>query len=100
LLVSADAMLRARPAAAFARLNHILINGFFFDQEFAIGLFPSNSVGLRAVSQTTATGQAFGLPRCFNLESLALNILLVALVAGLLLWRFDLARCHRSLRAL
>ena len=37
-------MLRARPAAAFALLNHILINGFFFNQGFAICLFPSNTV--------------------------------------------------------
>jgi hypothetical protein len=44
LLVSAEAMLRARPAAAFALLNHILINGFFFNQGFAIRLFPSNTV--------------------------------------------------------
>jgi hypothetical protein len=40
LLVSAEAMLRARPAAAFALLNHILINGFFFNQGFAIAFVP------------------------------------------------------------
>ena len=34
-------MPRARPAAAFALLNHILINGFFFNQGSAIRLFPS-----------------------------------------------------------
>jgi hypothetical protein len=44
LLVSTEAMLRTRPAAAFALLNHILINGFFFSQGFAICLFPSNTV--------------------------------------------------------
>jgi hypothetical protein len=33
-------MLRARPAAAFALLNHILINGFFFNQGFAIAFVP------------------------------------------------------------
>jgi hypothetical protein len=44
LLVYAEAMLRARPAAAFALLNHILINGFFFNQGFAIRLFPSITV--------------------------------------------------------
>ena len=38
-LVSAEAMLRARPAAAFTLLNHILINGFFFNQGFAIYVF-------------------------------------------------------------
>ena len=37
-------ILRARPAAAFALLNHILINGFFFNQGFAIRLFPLNTV--------------------------------------------------------
>jgi hypothetical protein len=37
-------MLRTRPAAAFALLNHILINGFFFNQGFAIRLFPSNTL--------------------------------------------------------
>ena len=40
MLVSAEAMLRARPAAAFALLNHILINGFFFNQGFAIAFVP------------------------------------------------------------
>jgi hypothetical protein len=33
-------MLRARPAAAFALLNHILINGFFLNQGFAIEFVP------------------------------------------------------------
>jgi hypothetical protein len=33
-------MLRVRPAAAFALLNHILINGFFFNQGFAIAFVP------------------------------------------------------------
>jgi hypothetical protein len=42
LLASAEAMLRARPAAAFALLNHILINGFFFSQGFAIRFVLSN----------------------------------------------------------
>ena len=37
-------MLRARPAAAFVLLNHILINRFFFNQGFAICLFPLNIV--------------------------------------------------------
>jgi hypothetical protein len=37
-------MLRARPAAAFALLNHILINGFFFNQGFFIRLFPFSAV--------------------------------------------------------
>jgi hypothetical protein len=45
-------MIRARPAAAFALLNHILINGFFFNQGFAIAFVPfEHSVGLRAASQ-------------------------------------------------
>jgi hypothetical protein len=37
-------MLRPRPAAAFTLLNHILIIGFFFNQGFAIALFPSKIV--------------------------------------------------------
>jgi hypothetical protein len=41
LRASAEATLRARPAAAFAALNHMLISGFFFNQGFAIYLFPS-----------------------------------------------------------
>jgi hypothetical protein len=40
LLASAEATLRARPAAAFALLNHILINGFFFNQGFATAFVP------------------------------------------------------------
>jgi hypothetical protein len=36
LPASAEAALRARPAAAFAALNHMLISGFFFNQGFAI----------------------------------------------------------------
>ncbi|MGB3579655.1 MAG: hypothetical protein WBA40_00815, partial [Roseiarcus sp.] len=43
-LVSADAMLRARPAIAFALLNHILMSGFFFNQGFFIRLFLSSNL--------------------------------------------------------
>ena len=41
LRASAEATLRVRPVAAFAALNHMLISGFFFNQGFAIYLFPS-----------------------------------------------------------
>jgi hypothetical protein len=44
LIISAEAMLRARPAAAFALLNHMLISGFFFSQGFFILLSPSSAV--------------------------------------------------------
>ena len=52
LLASAEATLRARPAAAFAALIHMLIGGFFFNQGFAICLFPSmgRALGLHSTS--------------------------------------------------
>jgi hypothetical protein len=37
-------MLRARPAIAFAPLNHILMSGFFFNQGFFIRLFLSSNL--------------------------------------------------------
>ena len=54
LLASAKATLRARPAAAFAALNHMLISGFFFNQGFAIDLLPSmgRARGLHWTSRT------------------------------------------------
>jgi hypothetical protein len=43
LLVSAEAAALARPAAAFALLNHMLISGFFFSQGFFIR-FPFRTI--------------------------------------------------------
>jgi hypothetical protein len=103
-------MLRARPAAAFALLNHILINGFFFSQGFAI-VVPSN-IALVFV-QSRKLRQPGGLlvsqAVFVHLESFALKFLLVALVAGLLRWlallilygvvvHFELFRHRVSLR--
>jgi hypothetical protein len=51
LPTSAEATLRARPAAAFATLNHRLITGFFI-QEFAMDQPPSND---RAVAERALT---------------------------------------------
>ena len=50
LRVSAEAMLRARPAAAFAPLNHILISGFFFNQGFFIACSLSKHSAVREVT--------------------------------------------------
>ncbi len=54
LRASAEATFRARPAAAFAALNHMLISGFFFNQGFAIYLFPliGRARGLHSTSRT------------------------------------------------
>jgi len=53
LPASAEAALRARPAAAFAALNHMLISGFVFNQGFAIRLFPSMGRDLYSMPRTT-----------------------------------------------
>lgn len=54
LPASAAAALRARPAAAFAALNHMLISGFFFNQGFAMDLIPSIARGRFRMSRRTS----------------------------------------------
>ncbi len=54
LLASAEAALRARPAAAFAALSHMLISRFFFNQGFAIDLVPSMGRDWHSMPRTTS----------------------------------------------
>lgn len=56
LLASAEAALRARPAATFAALNHMIIGGFFFNQGLRHGLVPFNGPrrGLHSMSRRTS----------------------------------------------
>ena len=61
LRASAEATLRARPAAAFAALNHMLISGFFFNQGFAIYLFPS--IGRARGLHSTSVREIQTVPR-------------------------------------